>query len=163
MCLIDYVNKQQRRVTRSTFVAELLSGCDAVDRGILLSQMLQEICTGNISVSAARQLREYGGYAVPMALYVDAQSVFVSITSTVIKVPADNGVLSHIQYIREFLDTKVLQWIFWVDTRDMCADGLTKGSIQRDALHDLMSGKLTLERGTKGWSSTAHKRPKPTP
>ena len=40
MCLIDYVNKQQRRVTRSTFVAELLSGCDAVDRGILLSQML---------------------------------------------------------------------------------------------------------------------------
>ena len=72
MCLIDYVNKQQRRVTRSTFVAELLSGCDAVDRGILLSQMLHEICTGDISVSAARQLREYGGYAVPMVLYVDA-------------------------------------------------------------------------------------------
>ena len=98
-----------------------------------------------------------------MALYVDAQSVFVSITSTSIKVPADNGVLSHIQYIRGLLDTKVLQWIFWVDTRDMCADGLTKGSVQRDALHDLMSGRLTLERGTKGWSSTAHKRPKPTP
>ena len=48
-------------------------------------------------------------------------------------------------------------------TRDMCADGLDKGSVQRDASHDLMSGRLTLERGTKGWTSTSHKRPKPTP
>ena len=98
-------------------------------------------------------MREYGGYAIPMALYVDAQSVFVSITSTFIKIPADNGVLSHIQYIRELLDTKVLQWLFWVDTRDMCADGLTKGSVHREAIQELMSGKLTLAHGTKGWSS----------
>ena len=140
-------------MTRSIFVAELLSGCDAVDRGILLSQMLHEIYTGNACISAACQLREYGGYAIPMALYVDAQSVFVSITSTFIKAPADNAVLSHIQYIRELLDTRVLQWLFWVDTRDMCADGLTKGSIDRETIHELMSGKLTLRHGTKGWSS----------
>ena len=152
VCLIDFITKQQRRVTRSTFVAELLAACDAVDRGIILSQMLHEICTGNNSVSIARQLRENGGYAIPMALYVDAQSVFVAITSAYIKIPADNGVLSHIQYIRELLDTRVLLKIFWVDTRDMCADGLTKGSISRDAIQDIMEGKLNLLKGTKGWT-----------
>ena len=87
-----------------------------------------------------------------MALYVDAQSVFVAITSTYIKIPADNGVLSHIQYARELLDTRVLQWLFWVDTRDMCADGLTKGSISREAIHDIMEGQLNLLKGTQGWT-----------
>merc|ERR1712242_334460 len=105
-----------------------------------MSQMMHEICTGDNSISAAKQLREYGGYAIPMALYVDAQGVFVAITSTYIKIPADNGVLSHIQYVRELLDTRVLQWLFWVDTRDMCADGLTKGSVDREALQSVMDG-----------------------
>ena len=88
-----------------------------------------------------------------MALYIDAQSVFVAITATYIKIPADNGVLSHVQYIRELLDTRVLQRIFWVDTRDMCADGLTKGSVGREAIHSIMDGDLPLLYGTKGWAS----------
>ena len=117
--------------------------------------MMHEICTGNTSISTARHLREEGGYAIPMALYVDAQSVFVAITSTYIKIPADNGVLSHIQYIRELLDTDVLKWIFWVDTRDMCADGLTKGSVDREALQSVMDGHLPLLKGTKGWTPPA--------
>ena len=117
--------------------------------------MLHEICTGDTSVTMAKQLREFGGYAIPMALYLDAQSVFVAITSTYIKIPADNGVLSYIQYIRELLDTKVLQWLFWVDTRDMCADGLTKGSVSRDLIHEVMQGQLPLTKGTKGWRSSA--------
>ena len=114
--------------------------------------MMHEICTGNTSISVARQLRENGGYAIPMALYVDAQSVFITITSTYIKIPADNGVLSHIQYVRELLDTRVLLKLFWVDTRDMCADGLTKGSISREAIQDVMNGQLNLLKGTKGWT-----------
>ena len=35
--------------------------------------------------------------------------------------------------MRELLDTKVLEALVWLDTRDMVADGLTKGSVDRDA------------------------------
>jgi hypothetical protein len=34
--------------------------------------------------------------------------------------------------------------IFWTDTRDMYADGLTKGIIKRDALYEIMSGTMML-------------------
>ena len=74
----------------------------------------------------ARDKSMYGGY-VPMGLYLDAKSVFAAVTATFIKPPAEKSLLCHIQYIRELLDTRVLQYLFWIDTRDMTSDGLTKG------------------------------------
>ena len=74
--ILDFIARQQRKVVRATFSAELLGGCDASDKGILLSQMLHEIYTGDCTVVGARQRREHGGYHVPMVLYIDAMSVF---------------------------------------------------------------------------------------
>ena len=67
-----------------------------------------------------------------MAMYTDAQLVLVAITSTSIKISADTGVLCDIQYIRELLDTKALQWLFRVDICDMCANGFTKEPVSRE-------------------------------
>ena len=36
-----------------------------------------------------------------------------------------------------------------MDTRDMAADGLTKGSVDRKALVDIMDGKLVVRHATK--------------
>ena len=149
--LIDFVARQQRRVTRATFTAELLSACDAQDKGFLLAQMLHEIATGNTKCSESRQLRDNGGYAIPMVLYIDALSVFAATTATFVKTPADNGVLCHIQYLRELLDEGVLHALVWTDTRDMLADGLTKGSIDRQLLHELMNGKVEVRHDMKLW------------
>ena len=44
--VLDWVCKNQRHVNRSTFAAELLSAGDAVDQGLLLSQILHEIKNG---------------------------------------------------------------------------------------------------------------------
>ena len=61
---------------------------------------MHEVCTGDTSISTVKQLREFGGYTMPMAMYTDAHSGFVAIiTSTSIKISADTGVLSDIQYI----------------------------------------------------------------
>ncbi len=35
--------------------------------------------------------------------------------------------------------------LIWTDTRDMTADGHTKGSIKRTALHALMSGETHIQ------------------
>ena len=95
-------------------------------KGILLSQMLHEINTGDCTIESAKARRDNGGYSSPMLVYIDAMSVFVAVAASFIKIPADNGMLSHVQYLRELLDSRVLTAICWTDTRDLVADGATK-------------------------------------
>ena len=152
--VLDWACRRQRHVTRSTFAAELLSAGDTVDQGVVISQMIHEIENGYLSPTESRKLREEGGFA-PLALYLDAMSVFAAITATFIKIPAEKSLLSHVQYVRELLDRKVLKYLFWIDTRDMYADGLTKGSVQRAALHFIMEGIMGLAREYRQWASKA--------
>ena len=149
--LLDFVARQQRRVTRATFTSELQGGCDTVDKGFLLLQVLDELSSGRSTAAEAIQRREYGGFAVPGALYLDALSVFASVTATFVKTPADNGVLIHCLYLRELLDNNVIHALIWQDTRDMLADGLTKGSVDRKAIHDCMAGRIDVLHECKPW------------
>ena len=152
--LIDMKSGGQRRVVRSTFVAEALAACDALDQGIVLAQTLHEMYTGNTSAYGSRHLRENGGYKIPMVLYIDALSVFAAATAVFIKIPADQSVLCHLHYLREMLEYDVLRLLVWVDTRDMLADGLTKGSIDRTVLRDAMDGTVMLTHECKAWRPT---------
>ena len=149
--LLDYVARQQRRVTRATFTSELQGGCDTVDKGFLILQVLDELASGRSTAAEAIQRREHGGFAVPGALYLDALSVYASITATFVKTPADNGVLIHCLYLRELLDNNVIWALIWQDTRDMLADGLTKGSVDRKAIHDCMEGTIEIHHECKPW------------
>jgi hypothetical protein len=151
--LLEWVARQQRRVTRATFTSELQGGCDTIDKGLLLLQTLDEMQTGEVSASRAMALRLSGGFAVPGVLYLDALSVYAAVTATFVKTPADNGVLVHCLYVRELLDNNVLYALVWQDTRDMLADGLTKGAVERKALHDAMAGKIEVMHRdtTKFW------------
>ena len=151
--ILEYQTKALRHVTRSTFSAELHGACDSVDLGILILLMLHEIKSGPVTKSQARNLRDNGGYSVPMCLQIDALSVYAAITATYIKHPAEKGLLSHVQFIRELLDTKVLISLLWIDTRDMLSDGLTKGSIDREDLHRAMQGLRRFLHDFKIWTS----------
>ena len=94
-----------------------------------------------------------------MALYLDALSVVAAVTATFIKTPADNGVLVHVQYLRELLDKGILHAIIWQDTRDMLADGMTKGSVDRKGIHDAMSGNFPNQHAMKPWRPKHFDRP----
>ena len=149
--LLDYVSRQQRRVTRATFTSELQGGCDTVDKGFLILQVLDELSSGRNTAHEALQRKENGEYAVPGALYLDALSVYASVTATFVKTPADNGVLIHCLYLRELLDNNIIHALIWQDTRDMLADGLTKGAVERKALHDAMEGTVVINHECKPW------------
>ena len=73
---------------------------------------------------------------VPLELHAccDAQSVFSGITAENVKLPAERHTLYHAQWVRELLDASTLRALWWLDTRDCVADGLTKGCIDRAAL-----------------------------
>ena len=112
---------------------------------------MHEIYAGVPTKAVAKQLREEGGFKIPNVIYIDALSVYASVTATYIKAPAEKGLLSHIQYMRELLDNRVLDAICWQDTRDMAADGLTKGSVDRALLHSIMDGTLKFDHEVKLW------------
>ena len=65
---------------------------------------------------------------------IDAKAVLDSVTAEHVKAPADSHLLLHALAVREFLDSKRLRRLYWLDTVDMLADGLTKGAVDRAAL-----------------------------
>jgi hypothetical protein len=101
----------------------------------------------------AKELREHGGWQVKMILQLDAYSVFSAVTALNVKAPADCSLYAHVQYLRQLLDEGVLDQIWWVDTRDMCADALTKGGVERDAMHDIMNGVWKIMKNIHAWRS----------
>ena len=149
--VIDYYSKKVRHVNRSTFGAELHACCDAGDFSMLLAQLIHELETGACTATMARNLRETGGWQAELVLGIDAMSVFAGVTATAVKIPAEKALWAHVQYVRELLDTGVLKLLIWFDTRDMFADGLTKGTVDRKALHMVMDGRLTVEHAFKVW------------
>ena len=78
---------------------------------------------------------------VPLVLIIDAMSVFAAVTATFIKTPAEKSLLCHVQFLRELLDRLVLHMLAWFDTRDMCADGLTEGAVERTAIQSSRDGR----------------------
>ena len=151
--VLEFQTKAIRHVTRSTFAAELHSACDSADLGLLVLLILHEFHSGEVTKAQARHLRTYGGYSINMSMQIDAMSVFAAVTATFIKHPAEKGLLSHVQFLRELLDSHVLGSLLWVDTRDMLSDGMTKGAVDRAALHEVMSGVQRIVHAVKAWSS----------
>ena len=158
--IVEAICKAQRHVTRSTFSSELFSASDTVDHGMLLALSLHEFSAGAQIAAEAKNLRETGGWNVKLSFYVGAMSVYAAVTATFIKIPVEKSLLPHIQYIRELLDTKVLEALVWLDTRDMVADGFTKGSVDRDALHACMNGIWLLQHSVQSWSTNKRRLPR---
>ena len=153
--VIDYVSKRIRFVTRSTFSSELFALCDACDYSMLLRQVMHEFTHAPLTATTARLLREGKlRTSVTIAIVIDALSVYAAITAAHIKTPADCSLLSHLQYVRELLDLYIIQQLIWSDTRDLLADGLTKGTVERTALAAAMAGRLNVEKEKKEWRST---------
>ena len=65
---------------------------------------------------------------------IDAKSVYDSITALRYSTPADRTMAIHVLAMREYLRDGLVYTIWWIDTFDMIADGMTKGSVDRKAL-----------------------------
>ncbi len=83
----------------------------------------------------------------------DAMSVFAATTANHVKMPAEKFLLSHIQFLRELCDKYIVTCLTWCDTRDMLADGLTKGKCERDSVATAMAGSFTMKHEVKSWTA----------
>ena len=77
--------------------------------------------------------------------HTDSYSIFSYLAAAHLKLPAEKGTYYHLAYLREKLVSRLIGSYTWVDTRDMVADGLTKGRADRTALIAMMHGKFILD------------------
>ena len=86
---------------------------------------------------------------ITVTLTTDAESVYKSLSSKDLNCPTEKTLMGHVAWLRQLLDRGLIWEIQWCDTRDMTADGHTKGSIDRALLKDIMDGKQVFNHAVK--------------
>ena len=103
---------------------------------ILFQTTLHQIyCGTNLNPEDMIRCLETGTVYPPFDLAVDARAVFDAISATDACDPAECSLKLHLISVRNRMQEGMIRRLFWVDTRDMLADGLTKGGIDRTLLH----------------------------
>ena len=144
-------------MTRSTFTSETHAVILALDSALTLAITLHEIAAGPLQPAAAMRMLDVGGetatresqgllYQVVVA--TDAMSLVAALSANRVKPPVEKSMLTHLLWIRQHIEhANVI--MYWEDTRDMNADGLTKGSVCRSALRGLADGKRSIEHAPR--------------
>ena len=132
--ILDYQSKKHKRVTRSTYGAELHGLADSMEQARIISCALTELYQGSKTHYELDQLEQAGNYHFPLDAVIDAKSVFDSIVAADLKTPAEQSLIHVLGQLREHMMSKRIRLLWWVDTRDMLADGLYKGAVKRHAI-----------------------------
>ena len=143
--LMEWIVRRLKRVVRSTFAAELNALIDTIG-SLLLLQLILHQCYCGTDDSAERLIikLENGCLYPPIDIFIDAKSVKDAIGATEICTPQESSLKTHLIAIRDRLQRGLIRSINWVDTRNMLADALTKGGIDRAMIQRAMNGSLTL-------------------
>jgi len=134
--ILDYGTKKHKRVNRSTFAAELNTGVDAVDTATIIQFTLEEVFNPSSSVKPELMQKMYdeANMTFVLELSIDAKAVFDAIAVQDYTLPAEATLVNHLHSIREQVRDGRISRIWWIDTRDMVADGLNKGGLPRDPI-----------------------------
>lgn len=138
--VLDYFSRRQSHVCRSTYAAELHALLDGTNQALLIRNVFSEIMQGPMTAAELSDAQLHGRHPMAVWACIDAKAVFDSIVGEPVKTPADAHLLVHALKVREWLDDGNLGKLWWVDTRDMVTDGMTKGVVNRSALLLLAEG-----------------------
>ena len=127
----------------------MLAAAHGLDDAYPTIVTLHELRMGVLKPEELKLIREQGGLCILVTLTTDAESVFKSLTSRDLKVPTEKTLLGHVSWIRELMQLGLIRALQWCGTRDMTADGHTKGCIDRKLLLQVMTGSLTMDHPVK--------------
>ena len=148
--LLEWLVRRLRRVVRSTFAAELNALIDSIETLVLLQLVLHQVyCGTDESVEELLVKLEHGSLYPPIDLMVDAQSVSDAIAAPDVCAPQEASLKLHLITIRDRLTRGLLRSLSWCDTRDMVADPLTKGGVDRKLIARVMDGILCMQHPVK--------------
>lgn len=133
--VLDFYARKQTHVVRSTFAAELMAMIDAVQCGSLINLVLTELFSETTyAATDLAKMQESGKLLLPLEVYVDAKSVYDALAADPVRVPIEKSLYIHLLAMSDLIRRGVLTKVWWIDTKDMAADALTKGSIDREVV-----------------------------
>eukprot|EP00971_Amphidinium_carterae_P351893 6492325-Amphidinium_carterae.1 len=140
--VLEFYSRKQKRVTRSTFAAELHALADAIEMGRLIRSAILEVTHGAENAFALSSLE--GCSSSPwLEACVDAKSVYTALAAMDVSVPTEASLILVLLQLRELLMSGSLTALWWINTETMVADGMNKGTVKRDALLALGAGRWT--------------------
>ena len=134
MHVLECYSRKQRRVTRSTYGAEILALSDGFEFAKRVAVTMAELLMPWNGLEELRQAEETGTWIVPVEAAIDAKSVYESLVAKQEKIPAEDSLILVLLQSRVAIVTGRLKRIWWVHTGDMLADALTKGGVTRNIL-----------------------------
>ena len=139
--VLEVLGRKQKLVTRSTYAAELRNAVESTSDVLEIALYLHELKNGNLTANELLVVKESGKLSYPITLCIDNRSVFDSVTGSDVTC-TDKSMVMHARALREFLDNRIIEYIMWIDTRDMLADALTKGKIDKQMLNTALNQGL---------------------
>ena len=142
--LLDTVCGTTKVVVRSTFTSETHGVIGTADQLIVIGITMHEIAHGPLSLTDAKKYADEGGLSFDLVVVTDAKNILSALNCQNLKNPAEKNFLVHLLWLQDKLLRGVIHALIWTDTRDMTADGHTKGKIKRKAIHEAMNGSFTV-------------------
>ena len=140
--VIDFFSRRQRKVVRSTFGAETHSLADSIEIARMIAYSLAEILVPNSTAAMLVSLDEQGRLPVKIHAVTDCKSLLDALIAEETQVPSENSLIMVLLQIKEGLRTGTIASLTWVDTRDMLADALNKGTIARHHIVDFSNSAV---------------------
>ena len=145
--LVDFVVRRQKRVVRSTFSAELNALSDGIETALLIQLILHQVhCGTEATPEQLVHQMDHGQLYPPIDIFVDAKAVFDALVAKDAHPPSESSLYLLLISIRTRIIIRSIRRLGWLDTRDMLADALTKGSAPRMVLMKAMGGTLAVEQ-----------------
>lgn len=128
--LVDWASTKQRRISHSSYGAEILACSDADDRGFYLKQALTSMDEGN---------------TIRHILHIDSRGLFDTIST--LHDGKEYRLRQTVQRIRDSFEAGDIDVLRWVPTGQNIADGLTKRcpAVQRKFNRSSALGTLTID------------------
>ena len=121
-------------MVRSTFGAEPNAAADGIEVARLVAYTLAEIVIPGCTAQSLIHMDESGSLPFCIQLVTDCKSLFDSLRCEETVIPTEQSLIMLLLQLKESMRSGTIKTIVWADTRDLIADGLTKGSIARAAL-----------------------------
>jgi hypothetical protein len=157
--VLEWYSRRQRRVTRSTFAAELQGAADGYEQTRVICFALSAIMLPGVSVRELMALEERGVLPLHIELCTDRRSLFDALAGEEVKTPSEGSLIMVLHTLKEQLGTWHLKRIWWLTAEEMVADGLNKEAVSRRALLELTVGAVWILDAERRASTESTRKP----
>ena len=96
--------------------------------------MFSELILGPCTAALLAELTDTGKLPVELEVATDNRGMFNGVTATEVNIPSEPHRFYVMKALRDRLDNRSISALWWIDTRDMICDAMTKGTLSREPL-----------------------------